>query len=148
TSRRAPDESRREGQNAEDEEVNVVRPAHNGKKCHRPEDDHETPVIDRSGGWMSADSLRTEHGDHARDDANKARRDVYADRSEEKWRRRRDRNPENPDALVDQESDSVAPPNGWRVSGERRAKAMNESAARACFNSLGRPPTRLHRCLP
>src|SRR5215510_5881961 len=103
TSRRAPDESRREGQNAEDEEVNVVRPAHNGKKCHRPEDDHETPVIDRSGGWMSADSLRTEHGDHARDDANKARRDVYADRSEEKWRRRRDRNPENPDALVDQE---------------------------------------------
>src|SRR5215510_4441978 len=76
-SRRAPDESRRERQNAEDEEVNVVRPAHNRKKGHRPEDDHEAPVIDRSGGRMSANSLRAEHGDHARDEADKAGRDVY-----------------------------------------------------------------------
>jgi hypothetical protein len=66
-SRRASDESRCERENAEDEEVNVVRPAHDGEDCHRPEDDQETPIIDRSGGRMSAGTLRTEHGDHARD---------------------------------------------------------------------------------
>src|SRR5262249_56521674 len=111
-SRRAPNESRRERQTAEDEKVNVVRPANSGKKCHRPEDDHEAPVIDRSGGRMSTDSLRTEHGDHARDDTDKAGCDVYADRSEEKWRGRRDGNPENHDALVGQRGETlVAPPN-------------------------------------
>jgi len=92
-SRRAPDESRCEGQNTEDEEVNVVRPAHDGEDGHRPEDDHEAPVIDRSGGGMSAGSLRTEHGAQTGDDADEAGRDVYSDHSEENGRGRRDGNP-------------------------------------------------------
>ena len=101
-SRRAPDEARCERQNAKDEEVSIVRPADDREDCHRYEDDRETPTIDRSSRRMSANALRTEHGDCTRDDADEAGRDVYANSGEEDWRGRRDRNPQNHDALVGQ----------------------------------------------
>jgi hypothetical protein len=84
-SRRATNKAGRERQNAEDEEVDVVRPADDGEDRHRNEDDHETPVVDRAGGRMSANSLRTEHGDRTRDDAEKAGHYMYSEDGEKKW---------------------------------------------------------------